>query len=213
MNEEYYVLEDGEKVGPFSFNQLINRGIDIDTPVSAPGDDNWHNASYLPEFIAYFETQGYNFPTEDNLAGFGWRTLAFIIDYMILSLVTGTICVKAGLLVFPASAKFDPAMFLNTLSQRSLLTIEACFVAVFLCYNVLFEASGIRGSIGKKVCGLKVVDADGRKLGIGMVFLRNLGAVTAYNLFGLIFLIINYFVAGHQQTWYERLGKTYMIKS
>jgi len=213
MNEEYYVLEDGEKTGPFSFSELIERGIDIDTPILMPGTDAWQNASYIPVFIEYFETQGYQFPTEDNLAGFGWRILAFIIDYMILSLIVFGIDVKSGLLVLPDTAKFDPAQFLSTMPQRSLIIIEISFAVTFLIYNTFFEATNFRGSLGKKLCGLKVVDADGRKLNVITAFLRNLGAVTVYNIIGMIFLAVSYTVGQQKQTWYERMGKTYMIRN
>jgi len=193
MNEEYYVLENGEKTGPFTFNELTERGLDVDTSVSTPGSDTWQNASYLPEFNEYFEKQGHYFPTEDNIAHFGWRTLAFIIDYMIISLVAGTIDIKAGWLVLPATAKFDPAALMNAIPERSLVIIEISFVLLFLLYNVLLEASNARASFGKKLCGLKVVDADGRKLTFIMALLRNIGAVTAYNIFALFFLIISFF--------------------
>jgi len=66
MNDEYYILEDGEKVGPFSFDELTARGVDIDSSILVPGSDTWQNASYLPEFSEYFEAQGFYFPTEGN---------------------------------------------------------------------------------------------------------------------------------------------------
>ena len=213
MSEEYYLLEDGEKKGPFAFNELIQRGIEIDTPVLLPGADEYQNASYLPEFMEYFDKQGYHFPTEDNLAGFGWRTLAFVIDYMVISIIAGFVCIKSGLLVVPPTGSFDPKAFFNTLPQHTVLMIEATVAIVFLIYNVLFEATGMRGSLGKRLCGLKVVDADGRRVNVGIAFLRNVGALTAYNPFGLIILIIIFFAGKYQQTWYERLLKTYMIKA
>src|ERR1700744_1693970 len=151
MNDEYYILEDGEKLGPFSFNELTARGVDIDSSILVPGSDTWQNASYLPEFSEYFESQGFYFPTEGNLANFGWRTLAFTIDYIIISLIAGLIDVNAGWLVFPKSASINPTAVLNSMPQRSLMIIELSFVIVFLVYNILLEASNMRGSFGKKM--------------------------------------------------------------
>ena len=212
MNDEYYILEDGEKAGPFSFDELTERGIDIDSSILVPGSDTWQNASYLPEFNEYFESQGFYFPTEGNLAGFGWRTLASVIDYIVVSLIAGLIDIKAGWLVFPASTAFNPTLMLTNLSQRSLMIIELSFVVVFVLYNTIFEATDMRGSIGKRTCGLKVVDADGRKLSFLMAVARNIGAVTVYHIFGLIFLIISFFFSDRQQTWYDKQTKAYVIK-
>ncbi len=211
MNEEYYVLEDGEKVGPFTYNELIERGLDVDTSVLTPLTDAWQNASYLPQFSEYFEAMGYYFPTEDNLANAGWRTIAFIIDYIIVSVITMFIALNAGLFKLPATTTFNPAAALSMLSQRTIYTMEASLAIVFLLYNILFESTA-RGSIGKRICGLKVVDEDGRKLTLVKTFLRNVGALTAFNIFGLVFLIVSFFFRDLRQTWYERLTKTYVIK-
>lgn len=212
MGEEYYILEDGVKRGPFTFKELIQQSIGLDTQVLAPGMDTWQSASYLPQFSEYFASLGYLFPTEDNLASPLFRSLAFIIDYFILSIITGFVIIETGLLKLGDAAKFDPKTFIENLSSRDMLMIELSFVAVFLIYNVIFEIGGMRGSLGKRLCGLKVVDADGQSLTFVKALLRNIGAVTSYNIFGMVITAVSFFIGSHHQTWYERLTKVYVIK-
>jgi hypothetical protein len=62
MNNEYYILEDEEQLGPFSFDELIKRDIDIHTSILAPKASEWQYASELPELYAYFEAKDIYFP-------------------------------------------------------------------------------------------------------------------------------------------------------
>ncbi len=211
MNNEYYIIEGGEKKGPYTFNELINMEIDIYTEISVGVDKEAVYASYLPELSEYFEDQGYIFPTEGNVANIGWRILAFVIDYVIISIIVMTCLVNFGLLKLPASTQLTTAEALKMFSSKDIYNIEICLAAVFLLYNIIFEST-LRGSIGKLICGLKVVDEDGQKLSLVKTLLRNIGAITALNMIGLIIVTISFFYKEVNQTWYERLTKTYVIK-
>src|SRR5579862_4407107 len=87
MGNDYYILEDGEQKGPFTFDELIDMGLNIHTRVLSPLADGWQDACDLPEFYRYFEGKGIYFPTEDNLASFWWRLAAYIIDTVILTVL------------------------------------------------------------------------------------------------------------------------------
>jgi hypothetical protein len=85
MNNQYYILVDNEQSGPFSYDELTEMELDVHTRVLSPLADTWQDACDLPEFYPYFESRGIYLPTGDNLASFGWRFLAYVIDYVILS--------------------------------------------------------------------------------------------------------------------------------
>ena len=204
MNEAYYVLEDGEKTGPFSYQELIEREIDIDTQISTPEDETWQNASYLPEFIEYFESQGYNFPTEDNLAGFGWRVLAFCIDNILVSYLLSNL--QAFGLNIPQVRSLDE---FRAIPIKSIIIWNLTLYAVFLIYNTLFESSALKGSIGKIICRIEVVDEDGRKLSLLGALKRNFGAILSSMISGLPFL--TFFFSQQNQTWYDKLVNAYII--
>ena len=211
MNDEYYLVEGEERKGPYTFNELINADIDIYTELATGPNEEPVYASYLPEFSEYFENQGYIFPTENNIAHPAWRTLAFLIDYIIISTITMFVLVRLGLMTIPLDANLNSIKNLEALTSKNIYAIEACLAAVYLLYNVILESTA-RGSIGKIICGLKVVDEDGQKLSLVKTFLRNCGALTIFNLVGMIFLIVSFFLRQVRQTWYERLTKTYVIK-
>jgi len=202
MNNEYYILEDEEQLGPFTFNELIERDIDIYTQVLSPTNE-WQYASELPEFNEYFEAKGIYFPTQDNLAGAGWRTLAFIVDYIILVIIVEIIAVQGGWVSLPTTTKFTMP------PPNAVMTLQLMFYGVYLVYHTLFEITGWKGSIGKKLCGLKVVDLNGQKMGFLQAAGRNLGSILS-----LILLVpyLSILLSEYKQEWYDNLAKAYIIK-
>jgi hypothetical protein len=73
MDDQYYVLEDGEQTGPFTLEELIDAAPDIHTRVLSPEENAWRDACDLPELYEYFLELGLHFPTESNLASFWIR--------------------------------------------------------------------------------------------------------------------------------------------
>jgi len=96
--------------------------------------------------------------------------------------------------------------------MQTLLVMQGTFCVEFLLYNTLFEISSWRGSIGKKICNLIVVDINGDSPGFLRSLARNLGAFIAANLFyGISFLSL--FLNEHRQCWYDYIVKTYTVKT
>lgn len=204
MNDEYYILEGEEKIGPLSFDELTKRDIDIHTSILAPGEKKWQYASELPELYEYFEAKDIYFPTLDNLATAGWRTLAFIIDYLLLSVIVEVIALQLGWVTLPTTGKFVWP------DNDTMFKMQALFYGIYLGYNVLFEMTGWKATIGKKVCGLRVIDVNGEKISILQSLGRNFGAILSIALTMIPFLSI--FGSEYKQEWYDNLAKTYMIK-
>ncbi|MES2378636.1 MAG: RDD family protein [Bacteroidota bacterium] len=202
MNDEYYLIEGGEKKGPYTFNELIDMELTIHTEIIIPKSDVPQYASELPEFNAYFEAQGIYFPTLDNLAPYGSRIIAFIIDYVLVSGVALLIDIKMGWFVMPT----QPTLVLPYPQQ--LIIAGTCY-SIFLIYNVLFETSFFKGSIGKMLFKIIVVDANGKNLKIINSLVKNLGVILSLMFFTVPFL--SAFFNEHHQTWYERLTKSYQI--
>ena len=76
MTDNYYILQDGEKTGPFTYGELMDMGLDVNTRIVSETGSDWQNAADIPDFFEYFEARGHAFPTEDNLATFWVRLLA-----------------------------------------------------------------------------------------------------------------------------------------
>jgi uncharacterized RDD family membrane protein YckC len=205
MNNQYYILENEEQAGPFTYNELIERGIDIHTEV-LNAKNEWEYVSELPEFFDYFQAQGIYLPTEDNIDNIGWRVLAFVIDYLIVVLVTVSISLNYNWITLPA-----PGATTMPMPQTPFIFyIEATLCITYLLYHTLLEQTSWKGSIGKKICGLRVVDANGQKLSLLKSAGRNLGAIVSINLYGIPFLGV--FISEHKQPFYDKLTGAYMIK-
>ncbi len=204
MNDEYYIQQGEEKTGPFTFEELITRDIDIHTSILAPGESKWQYASELPELYEYFETKDIYFPTLDNLATAGQRTLAFIIDYLLLSIVMEVIAFQLGWVTWPSGGKFAWP------DNDTMFKMQALFYGIYIIYNVLFEQIGWKATIGKKILGLRVIDVNGEKISILQSLGRNVGAILSIALTMIPFLSI--FGSEYKQEWYDNLAKTYMIK-
>ena len=206
MNNQYYILDDEEnQLGPFTLNELIERDIDMHTQVLGATNE-WQYASELPELYDYFQYKGIYFPTGDNIAGIGWRVLAFFIDYVLVVAITVIIALNFGWVNMPAPG----ATTMPLPPMPYLLYIEITICLAYILYHSLLEQTGWKGSIGKKICGLRVVDANGQKLSLLKSAGRNLGAILSLNLYGIPFLSV--FINEHKQAWYDRLTDAYMIK-
>lgn len=204
MNEEYYIIEDDQKKGPYTFSEIMQMDIDIHTEVITGANDTPQYASELSEFNEYFERKGIYFPTEDNLASFGKRAGAFLIDYLGWYLLLSNIISRTTIIVLPTSYRIGdpvpPEMF-----KLSLLMLGS-----FLIYNTICEATGLKGSLGKKILRLMVVDIDGQRLSVPRAFLRNLGVVLSITIW-IPFLSVLF--SEHRQAWYDSWAKTYVIKT
>jgi uncharacterized RDD family membrane protein YckC len=200
MVNAYYILDDGEQQGPYTFDELIEMEIDIHTRVLSPLADTWQDACDLPEFYPYFLSQGVYFPTEDNLASFWWRLAAFIIDFFIIVVI---MCL-GNLILMMKGIVFDRT------SPHQISLFEMVLYSVMILYFSIFEASGIKGSIGKKICGLVVVDCDGMGISFPVALLRNLVKPVSFLFFGAGFFII--FFTEHRQALHDFFARTYVVK-
>ncbi|MFD0763631.1 RDD family protein [Mucilaginibacter lutimaris] len=201
----YYISQGNEEKGPFTIEELMQMGIDLDTLVLSPGADDWQRAADMPEFFNYFEANGIYFPTEDNLGGFGWRLMAYIADTFIMSYPI-TFLRPAGFATvynraMEGNATVDDLVFMLKFNFTSFLVVAL--------YHTICEFSPLQGSIGKKMFRLLVVDAEGRKLSFGRALLRNLGKFVS----GLV-IMIGYLAVlwdDRKQAWHDKWANTYVL--
>ena len=208
MSGDYYILEDGEQTGPFTFDELTDMGLDIHSRILSPTAAGWQDACDLPEFYAYFESRGIYFPTGDNLASFGWRLLAYMIDLVILYFITGFIfAILASMGITFKIQSYDD---LFKLPLIQLLELQLISSVPLIVYNSVCEASAMRGSVGKRVCSLVVVDIDGVRLTYLNALVRSLGKALSVATFYAGFLSI--FWSEHHQALHDYLARTYVVK-
>lgn len=208
MGNDYYILEDGEQTGPYTFEELTDMGPDIHTRVLSPNADGWQDACDLPELYPYFEAQGVYLPTGDNLASFGWRLLAYIIDYVIYSvLMQYTLVMLASMGIAFKLGSIDDLFKMPVLQ---VLQLQLIYSLVIIVYNSICEASAMKGSVGKRIFKLVVVDVDGQGLSYLNALLRSVGK--ALSIFFVYTGFISILFTEHRQAFHDYLAKTYVVK-
>jgi uncharacterized RDD family membrane protein YckC len=208
MNTDYYILEDDEKKGPYTFDELAGMNLDIFTQISAGENGDWENACDLPELYRYFERRGIYLPTPDNLASFWWRLAAYVIDYIILSILLQFIFTVLASYGIDFNLKSYNDLF--KISLGNLLLLQLISSLTLIIYNSLCEASPMQGSVGKRIFRMVVVDANGD----GLTYLNALGrsAGKALSIFLLYIGFISIFWSEYRQAWHDQLAKTYVVK-
>src|ERR1044071_5200240 len=113
--------------------------------------------------------QEFNAPT---YAGFWWRVLAYIIDSLIMSAVFVPLGMVIGVAMVASGAdENSPVMPLVNLSLNGLSILGSWL------YHAFLESSSWQGTIGKKVCGLRVTDLDGNQISFAKATGRYFGMV------------------------------------
>lgn len=139
---------------------------------------------------------------DNAYAGFWIRFVASLIDGIILTIpLTIFALISFGLAT--ASGSDILAAILP------LLFYVIIFVAAAL-YYVLLTSSKYQGTVGKMIVGVKVVDHEGKRIGVA----RALGRFLSYYLSGMFFSI-GYIIAGFtpkKQALHDYIASTYVVK-
>ena len=119
-------------------------------------------------------------------AGFWWRVLAWGIDWFILAVAQTLINLATGLtpfgitstttstgrdisnvvdirIAYADSAVIAPVQWMPSHMHVHGLPLTLISILVMAAYFVLLESSRWQGTLGKKVCRLRVTDAHGRR--------------------------------------------------
>jgi uncharacterized RDD family membrane protein YckC len=148
----------------------------------------------------------------DHYGGFWRRMMAFLIDKMILFGISiflffiGLLALSLGFLSH--YHEFMPARFAE---------VTITFVFLFYCVTVfisMFYFTYFHGTtgqtFGKVLFGLKVVQATGEKMTLGIGFLRWVGYVISAAVIYLGFIWIA--IDGRKQGWHDKIAGTVVIR-
>lgn len=206
MINNYYIIENGQQTGPFSHIELMDKGLSCNTLVLSPITNEWGNAATLFEFSDYFKSQGIYYPSRAILATFWWRLLAYLIDYALWLIFFGAIGGFIGLLsLYLGTNQLD-----SEPDKPSDLLTNLLVLILFLAYNSFFESTVLQGSIGKIICKLKVVDAEGGRINFSRSLKRNLGKFFSGIVIGMGYL--NILWNDNRQGWHDEIAKTFVIR-
>jgi uncharacterized RDD family membrane protein YckC len=123
-------------------------------------------------------------------AGFGVRTVAFIIDSVVVYVAQTLLQIALGL---QSVAFTDLESMRQYISDARVMTGWALFTVLALLWQWLYyafmEASSRQGTLGKMAMGLAVTDLEGRRLNFARASGRFLGKGVANVLAGVVLLV------------------------
>lgn len=146
--------------------------------------------------------------TVPPFAGFWFRTLAAIVDSLLSQ-------IAAVLLVVPLGFALGASMAGESSSAEIEAAAQAMgFVVGFLInwlWFTLAESSHWQASIGKKLVGLKVTDANGERISFGQANARYWSKILSTLLFFVGFLMVAF--TAKKQGLHDKIAKTLVVKS
>lgn len=137
--------------------------------------------------------------TEILLAKWSHRFVAWLIDFLIISIITGSIISAA---VGQVEFNLENDMFWATSTNYIPTSV------VFFLYWVILEYKTGQ-SVGKKILNLKTVNMEGKKPDLGGVILGSFGKSFLLPIDVILGWI---FTNQNRQRIFNRLGKTIVIK-
>lgn len=188
----------------FSENEVTNAEFQAET-VNAENFSEPVNYSHKPTSKSY------------PYAGFWRRVWAFLIDSVIIGVISGVIAVPVlwvqvkKIIALGATAgdasQLPPDVFLSYMG--SIFGIQLFgFLALWL-YNACMESSAKQATLGKMALGIKVVDEKGERIGFGRATGRAFGKI----LSNMILYFGNY-MAGYtscKQSLHDIITTTYVV--
>ncbi|MBI2590329.1 MAG: RDD family protein [Candidatus Blackburnbacteria bacterium] len=132
--------------------------------------------------------------------GFGRRFVAWILDAIILGVVGWIVgLLLGGVLGFQNTAT-------TLVSIGNLISL-----VIWIGYAVFYQAS-VGQTLGKKVMGIKVVDAQGKTPNMLTFFLREIvGKMVSGIILGIGYLMVLW--DSRKQALHDKIASTYVVKA
>jgi uncharacterized RDD family membrane protein YckC len=156
----------------------------------------------------------------DNVeyAGFWIRVLASFIDFIIIGLFVfllhkSMLSEEVMTMIFmDMSVKYAGSAFGNLLLVLFVLLPLLIYVAgilLYFFYEIIFTSSSLQATLGKRICGLKVVTLDLKRVSIARSFCRYF-LKSLSTIFAPIFLVVAF--SDRKQGLHDKFAKTLIIK-
>jgi uncharacterized RDD family membrane protein YckC len=140
--------------------------------------------------------------------GFAIRSIAYFIDRIILGFID-LLFFTVGLFAIKTGSYFQTGIpSFENLTAIILPTYIVILLAEIAYYTYFHGHTG--QTIGKMLCGLKVVNIQGEVIGYRRAFLRWMGYVISSLILYLGFFWIA--IDRNRQGWHDKIAKTYVIK-
>lgn len=145
-------------------------------------------------------------------AGFFSRFVAFILDYLLISLILSfmiAIFMPANFAIQgPETMEYDEE-YIRDLTDAAgpFLWI---FYVVWWLYNAILHASRWQATLGKRAMGIIVTDLEGNRIGFGKATLRFAGKIISTFIFFLGYVLAAF--TSRRQALHDMIGGTIVLK-
>ncbi len=149
-------------------------------------------------------------PSTIKYASFWLRLLAFIIDYFLVIFVLSIII---AFIITIGFAELGPQIveqgddLVRNLTE-SWPPAPYVFVGVFWLYFALMHSSPWGATVGKRIFGLYVADAQGNRINFWQATIRFLGKIISFGIFLIGFLVALFHP--QRQALHDLIAKTYV---
>jgi uncharacterized RDD family membrane protein YckC len=120
-------------------------------------------------------------------ATFWHRLGAYLIDYVLVSLVTCPMGMLMGVMGAVAEQSGEAAQAAS--AGATILVYAVALVAGWL-YHALMESSSWQGTVGKRVLGIRVTDLDGNRISFGRATGRYFGKIISGMICAVGFIMV-----------------------
>ncbi len=144
--------------------------------------------------IENIETEKINLDVK--YASLGIRILAYLID---------------GVFIIPLELFIEYLIFGNTNFEENTMLRNILNLSIWTIYYGVTESSKYKATIGKKICGIMVIDVEGNKLTFKKAYLRFLAQFIS--IIPLGFGIWSIASDEKKQAWHDMLLNCYVIKN
>ena len=134
-------------------------------------------------------------------AGFWKRFVAFIIDFIILSVFVNIL----------NKACFEPMIMKNLIIDYAnhTATLLLTGIILYILYFVLWESSSKQATWGKQVMRIKVIDSQGKQLSFYRSFARTIGKILSCLPFYMGFVMAG--ISQQKQALHDKIANTYVV--
>jgi uncharacterized RDD family membrane protein YckC len=141
-------------------------------------------------------------------AGFWWRSLAYIIDIIVIGICIGIIA-SPFILISLVAQSMDKSTTLDVLIVFMNMVIGLISFGILICYFVIMEGMYSR-TIGKYITGLKTIKANGLPLDYKDALLRNVPKFFG-NFIIIDALIMVIFFGKEKQRAFDKVADTIVV--
>ncbi len=152
-------------------------------------------------------------PSKLNFAGFGQRLVAYLIDIVPIIIILNFV----AYFVFGINPmqRSESVIIIRGLEfeEFRILRIMVRYISfiVWIVYCAFMEASKYRGTLGKRMLGITVIDETGSPPSLATSMIRNLTKIISYLVLALGFL----WVVFHKEkrAWHDIIARTFVVKT